>query len=282
MTGRIHRARLWVHEVWERHKFRITLTTLGLLFLTVFFWNHIFISIYPGHAGVLWSRLLGGTNLQRWYGEGLQVILPINRMHIYDVRVQSIEGTIKVLSSNGLLIDLDWTVRFHPKRETLPFLHREVGPEYIESFIRPEAIHALRTIVGNYTPDQIYSRDEDGLLQEIQALLARSIQEYITLDSMLLRRLMLPDLIQNAIQSKLEQEQIALSYPYRLLRETQERDRKVVEADGIQQFEQISGISILRWRGIEATVQLATSENAKIIVIGTSADGLPIILNTQQ
>src|SRR5262249_34226552 len=36
--------------------------------------------------------------------------------------------------------------------------------------------------------------------------------------------------------------------------------------------------SYLRWRGIEATLQLSQSTNAKVVVIGSGKDGLPIIL----
>jgi hypothetical protein len=61
--------------------------------------------------------------------------------------------------------------------------------------------------------------------------------------------------------------------------------RKEIEADGIARFQQKvqAGISpnYLKWRGIEATLSLATSENAKTVIIG-GKDGLPLILNTDE
>ena len=282
MTGRAYRFRRRTGELWTYNKFRVVLTSLSLLFLVIVFWNQTVIPIYPGHQGVMWSRFFGGTNLQRTYHEGTHVILPFNRMYVYDVRVQEIEGSVELLSVNGLTISVDYAARFHPSLATLPQLHQDIGPEYIKNLVVPEAIHSLRAVIGNYTPEQIWAQDEEGLLAEIDSNLEQALQDYVVLDDMLLRRLMLPDRIQNAIQDKLEQEQVAMAYKYRLQREVQEQQRKVIEAKGIQQFELIAGIPILQWRGIEATVQLATSENAKIIVIGTSASGLPIILNTQQ
>ena len=67
-----------------------------------------------------------------------------------------------------------------------------------------------------------------------------------------------------------------------LKKEEQERERRRIEADGIKIFQEISGISILRWRGIEATEEFARSPNAKFVIIGNDADSLPVILNAEQ
>jgi regulator of protease activity HflC (stomatin/prohibitin superfamily) len=80
----------------------------------------------------------------------------------------------------------------------------------------------------------------------------------------------------------LQQEQESLEYEFRIEKEQKEAERKRIEAEGIRDFQEIvsSGISdeLLRWKGIEATSQLAESENAKVVVIGSGDDGLPLIL----
>src|SRR5947207_13147411 len=94
----------------------------------------------------------------------------------------------------------------------------------------------------------------------------------------------LPAAIVAAINRKTEQYYIAEEYKFRVEREKRESERKKIEAEGIREFQQIvsQGISdsYLRWRGIEATLQLSQSTNSKVIVIGSGRDGLPIILNT--
>ena len=71
-------------------------------------------------------------------------------------------------------------------------------------------------------------------------------------------------------------------YKFRVEREAEESRRKMVEANGIAAFQRTvsQGISdsYLRWQGINATLALAQSSNAKIVIIGSGKDGLPIIL----
>ncbi len=70
---------------------------------------------------------------------------------------------------------------------------------------------------------------------------------------------------------------------FTLNRERQEAERKRIEAAGVADFRRIvaTGISseLLRWKGIEATEKLATSQNAKVVVIGAGKEGLPLILS---
>jgi hypothetical protein len=85
-----------------------------------------------------------------------------------------------------------------------------------------------------------------------------------------------------AIDRKIEQYYISEEYKFRVVREMRESESKKIEAEGISEFQRIvsQGISdsYLRWRGIEATLQLAQSSNSKIVIVGGGKDGLPIIL----
>jgi regulator of protease activity HflC (stomatin/prohibitin superfamily) len=85
-----------------------------------------------------------------------------------------------------------------------------------------------------------------------------------------------------SIEAKQQAEQEALAMNFRLQKETQEAQRKRIEAQGIRDFQQIvaQGISpqLLEWKGIEATENLAKSVNSKVVVIGNNKNGLPLIL----
>ena len=161
----------------------------------------------------------------------------------------------------------------------MPALHKEYGPTYADVLVRPEVVSALRVVIGNYRPEDIYARDEQGLLDEVFATLEANLtNHYVVVQDVLIKELRLTPEIETAINNKLVQEQQALAYEFRLELEQAERQRKTIEAEGINAFQSISGISILQWRGIEATLELAKSPNAKVVIIGSGQDQMPIIL----
>ena len=124
-------------------------------------------SIDSGHQGVKFNPLGGGTNLEDIYGEGLQVFLPWERMIEYDVRVKSASEEIEALSSNGASIGMEITIRYRPDREELPELHQTYGQNYYEQLVQPEIRSAAREIVGQYTPEDLYSAQRTSLQQQI-------------------------------------------------------------------------------------------------------------------
>ena len=101
---------------------------------------------------------------------------------------------------------------------------------------------------------------------------------------MLIRKVKLPLKLEESIERKLQQEQESLEYEFRLVKESKEAERKRIEAEGIRAFQDIVTQSVtddlLKWKGIEATTQLAESDNAKIVIIGNE-DGLPLILGNE-
>ena len=107
-------------------------------------------------------------------------------------------------------------------------------------------------------------------------------QRGVVIESILLRDIQLPTTLKASIELKQQAEQEALAMSFRLQKETQEAQRKRIEAQGISDFQRIvaQGISsqLLEWKGIEATENLAKSPNAKIVVIGSGKNGLPLIL----
>lgn len=273
------RLRRWI--VKKRFTIEIVLALFALLLL--FFWDSIFITIRSGELGVMYRRFMGGTVMERTYNEGLHIVPPWDKLYVYDIRVQRKQTTFSVLTVDGLNIEVEVIIRYHPVFETLPSLHRFVGPDYVEKVVLPEIQSVLRIILGQLHLGEIYTTDRDILrIAALEAMLQVS-EKYIQLDDLLITRITLPEMLRNAIERKLMRQQLALEYEYRLLESEQEAKRKKIEAQGIRDFQDIvsEGISeyLLRWRGIEATLELAKSNNAKVVIIGGS-DGLPLILNT--
>jgi regulator of protease activity HflC (stomatin/prohibitin superfamily) len=269
----------WLRRWLKRSGLYLLIGLLLAAFLMLALPSRVFYAIEPGMRGVRWSMFGGGTVLDRDYPEGLRVIAPWDRMFIYDVRVQEINGEVVVLSANGLPITVNYSVRFRPDLSKLPYLHQTYGPNYVETLVRPEIVSALREVIGNYRPETIYSRSELGLIDETyQSLAAQLTNRYVVVQTVIISGLRLTPELESAINQKLVDEQTALAYEFRLSREQSEAQRKAIEAQGIKTFESVSGISILKWRGIEATEALANSPNAKIIVIGPGTNQLPVIL----
>lgn len=246
-------------------------------------WNSITVTIDAGHGGVLFKRFGGGIELERTYGEGFHFIAPWNKMYVYEVRQQEIAEDMNVLSSNGLEILVDVSAWYEPKYDKLGHLHAEIGTSYLQRVVVPSLRSSARSVVGRYIPEQIYSTKRDAIQEEIYIETKKLLDEKnVQLNQVLIRSIKLPPTLKQAIETKLQQEQLALEYEFKLQRAEQEAERQKIEAEGKARANDIINASltdrILREKGIEATLKLAESQNSKVVVIGNSKDGLPLIL----
>lgn len=292
-------ARLWrrITRFIGHHGPEIAVVIMIFVFMVVYFADEIFYTIPPGAVGVLWLRFGGGTVLYRYLGEGLHIIAPWDKIYIYDVRLQQLEQDFDVLSADGLKMTVNIAYRFQAIPDTVPELHQYIGPNYVSVLLTTEIGARARDIFSRNTPEEIFSDRRIQIQREILVDVQKDLQttfspmakhtpdhpiDFVRLDDVLIRGITLPPEVEAAINRKEEQKQLNLEYDYRLLRETKEAERKKIEAGGIREFQDTvsSGItdSYLRWKGIEATLELARSNNAKVVVIGSGKDGLPIIL----
>ena len=251
---------------------------LGLVFV---FWDRIVILIRSGESGVLYD-VFSGTDMEEIYGEGLHIIWPWNRMHVYNVRLQTKERTFQLLTRGGLPIDMKIAIRYRPDIRLLPLLHVTLGPSYLDKVVFPETEAVLRRAVGQYAPEEVYTSKRGFLETLVISSLLNVEDRYVIIDDVLVRSVELPELVRKAIENKLALLEERKAYTYRLEIEHKEAERKKIEAGGIKDYQNIIKQSLtsdlIRWQGIQATKELATSPNAKTVVIGAGKDGLPIIL----
>lgn len=271
-------------EIWEEHKILFVVLGFFFLFLVAFFWRSIFVVVGPGQAGVLYRLFRGGTVTDQVYGEGLQIIAPWNGLFIYNARVQQVPDSFTVLSQDGLEIKVEVSIRFRPQYNELGLLHKNIGPDYVEKVVKPEIQSEFRFVLGQYKPEEIYTSQGFIVQTVVQGALAEIGERYILLDDLLLKSVTLPKTVAESIESKLRAQQLAQEFDYRLQTESKEAQRKKIEAQGIRDFQDTitgEGISeqFLRFKGIEATLELARSPNAKTVIIGGGNDRLPIILD---
>jgi regulator of protease activity HflC (stomatin/prohibitin superfamily) len=242
------------------------------------------VTIRSGYAGVLYKTFGNGVVTDKPpLGEGFHIIAPWNQVFIYEMRQQELSDKMQVLSSNGLEIRLDASAWYQPVREDVAKLHQEKGENYLERIIMPAIRSAARSVVGRYTPEQLYSSKRDAIQDEIFEETKKFLDEqYIQLNEVLVRDVTLPPTIKDAIERKLGQEQESLEYEFRLEKAEKEAERQRIEAEGKSLANSILSASltdkVLKEKGIQATVRLAESPNAKVIVIGSGEGGLPLIL----
>ena len=242
-------------------------------------------TIVSGEAGVRYTPF-GGTDLSQTYGEGLNLHAPWVDVIKYDVRVQEKLEDMAVLSSNGLNIGMDVSVRWRPVAEDLPQLHTTYGRDYYTKLVQPELRSAAREIVGQFTPEELYSTRRAELQGQMEEQVKLAVSgRFVLIDAVRIRDLRLPEQIQAAIQNKLEEEQEAERYEFTIQKERLEAERKKIEAEGEAEYQRIITASLtpqfLRFKGIEATQQLANSPNSKTVIVGSGDDGLPLILGGQ-
>ncbi len=261
----------------------VVVVGFAVLFLFICFFDRMVVSIHSGELGVLWRRL-GGTVVHTVYREGLHLILPINRMYVYNNRKQRISDSIDVLTVDGLTVHVEYSVRYFPNPDLLPLLHQKVGPDYVNVVVRPEVRSVIRTVFGQYKPEEIYTSQK--AIQERTSVLSKVRMEarFVSLDEVPIERISLPKKIADAIEAKLAQQQLDGEYVYRLAVAQKEAERKVIEAKGQQAYNETVSRSLnpmlLQWQGIQATEALAKSSNAKVVVVG-GKDGLPLILGKE-
>lgn len=263
---------------------KITIPVLVGVILLIIIIAKSSVTISSGHVGVLYQTFGNGVVTdQPPLGEGFHIIAPWNRVFVYEVRQQELSEKMQVLSSNGLEIKLDASAWYQPVATDVAKLHQEKGENYLQRVIQPAIRSAARSVVGRYTPEQLYSSKRDAIQTEIYEETKKILDnQYIQLNEVLVRDVTLPAAIKDAIERKLRQEQESLEYEFRLEKATKEAQKVRIEAQGKADANAILSASltdkVLQDKGIDATLELAKSPNAKVVIVGSGDSGLPLIL----
>src|SRR5690242_261975 len=241
--------------------------------------------------------------------EGLHIIWPWDKLYLYNLRLQSTQQTYNAISKDGVNVKAQISVRYQLLHNSVAVLHKFIGPDFLTSVVNPEIGSQARQVISQYTAEAVYTSREQiqkQIREASQKSLAANLNKLVQpeameqpdpkhyndflqdaiqiLDTLVLSIELPPDIVA-AINRQTEQFYMIQEYKFRVEREAEESKRKQIEADGIAAFQKTvsQGISdsYLRWRGIEATLLLSQSPNAKVVVIGSGRDGLPIILNAE-
>ena len=240
--------------------------------------------VRTGHVGVvtMFGRVTGRT-----LAEGIHLVNPAANVTELSVKTQEVKEHASVPSKEGLIMGLEASVLYHLDPARAGEVFQQIGPNYAEVLLQPTFRSAMRAITAGNTAASLYSDARESIARLIQEDVARQVTPRgIIVENVLLRDLQLPDALKRAIEAKQQAQQEAQRMEFVLQREKQEAERKRVEASGIKDFQDIvsQGISdrLLEWKGIEATMELVKSQNSKVIVVGNSKNGLPLIYSGER
>lgn len=249
--------------------------------LMAFWFINPIVIIPAGHVGVqdFFGRV-SPTTLE----PGLGLVIPFTRIIKMSVQTQEDTEVAETPSKEGLNINLNVSLLYRLDPKKAVEIYKTVGRNYKEIIVQPQMRSAIREVTASYEAKALYSIQRDKIAGEIMDFYVKMTGERgIVADQVLLRNIGLPHTLAAAIQEKLKREQESEQMKFILQKEQQEAERKRIEAQGISDFQKIvsQGISpqLLEWKGIEATEKLAASTNTKIVVIGNTRNGLPLILS---
>jgi regulator of protease activity HflC (stomatin/prohibitin superfamily) len=255
-------------------------------------------SIKQIDAGSVGIESLFGKVSDRTLSSGLNLVNPLVEVTTIDTKTQNYtmsavhdegdkdgDDAIRILTADGLQVEIDLTILYRVIPSEAPKIYREIGRTYVEKIVRPITRTRIRDNAVNYDAVALYSTKRD----EFQARIFKQIeQEFkmrgIFLENVLIRNISLPESVKKTIESKINAEQESQKMQFVLSKEKQEAERKRVEAQGIADYQKIISESLtdrqLQYEQIKAQKELATSPNAKVVIMG-GGKGVPVILGNQ-
>jgi regulator of protease activity HflC (stomatin/prohibitin superfamily) len=279
---------------WAEQKMLTIFFVVALLVSSfIVLWPLMFVIVPAGKIGVMYRPLSGGVDLDKLLKEGAHLILPWNKVTQYLVQIQLKELNLELMTSDLLKTNVTVSFQFEVNPNTLPMLHKYVGVEYLDKLIIPQVIKVTREKVAQLNSRMAYTGDigqvandiaitKDNLLIQQLSPPGLTNVRLIRVSSVQITSVIYPAFVQAAIDNKVVESEIAESYKFKIQASRLEAERKVIEATGIRDFQNIVNEGMtenyLRFRGIQATEELAKSPNAKTLIFGSGPAGLPLVL----
>lgn len=270
------------------------LRLIGVLIMAI---GIIMASVIQIEAGQVGVKKLFGQVQNDILGSGLHFINPLMEVEQMDIKTQnytmsgvhdegakSADDAIRVLTADGLEVTIDLTVLYKVLPSDAPKIVREIGLDYTDKVVRPLTRTKIRDNAVYYDAVSLYSTKRD----EFQQRIFRSIDidfknRGLVLEQLLVRNITLPQSVKTTIEQKISAEQEAQKMQFVLQKERQEAERKRVEAQGIADYQRIISEGLterqLQYESIKAQLELAKSQNAKVIIMGRG--NTPVILDAK-
>ncbi|MDN3546946.1 prohibitin family protein [Mucilaginibacter aquaedulcis] len=270
----------------SQRRINILLILLVSLLLLVVFIERFMVINGPATASILFRPFGGGVDKHAVYGEGIHFVSPWNSIYKFNTREQMVQETMHIMVQNGVTVSLLVNYRYTPLVDSLPAIFEHYGMAYDKVYINPEIVSTTSELLSQFTPEQIYTLKIDSI-RTVALLNARErlIHGNILLGNLVISNIKLPKKVVTAIESKLQQQQLAIEYNYKIAIAEKERQIKIIDGQATQAVQGLVNRGLtpgyLQYKQIEALLKLSTSPNAKTIVLPKDAN-TPLILGNGQ
>ncbi len=267
----------------DQKKVNFTVAMLFILLLIVVFIDRIVHFNGPAKAAVIYRPFNDGLMMSHVYREGMFLTWPWNKVYRFNTREQFIDKRLDIVVKNGVTVNVRINYRFAPIQDSLPIIFRKYGLRYDSVFVEPEIVYAIREVISSLNPEEIYTLKIDSITTSSFSLAKNRLKEgNIRVTDIYLLDIKLPPKVVNAIESKLQEEQLNQQYAFKQEVAKKDRDIKIIEAAAIKKACDTisSGLTpeYLQFKQIEAFLKLSESPNSKTIIMPQNAK-TPFILN---
>lgn len=250
--------------------------------------------IPAGYVGVIYNPLANGVITKYTLNEGAHLVMPWNKVTQYSIQTQIETINVEVLTLDQLKTKASVIFQYEIDPKTVPFLHKYIGANYVDKIVKPEVTQITRQIIGKISSKDAFTSSLTAVAKDIAIdTNERIINAFnpdgltklhlLNINSVQITNIEYPEAVADAMQRKVTEQAKADAMVWVIQAAQREAERKKIEAGGIKSFQDTIGSGLtenyLRLTGIQASKELASSNNAKIVIFGSGQSGLPLIFD---